>query len=61
MLRLSDMSVFPHDPEYATRIHLDYEYDPKAACPEWLKFLDYVVGDQASIAVLQEFLGLNFC
>lgn len=60
MLRLSDMSVFPHDPEYATRIHLDYEYDPKASCPEWLKFLDYVIGDHASIAVLQEFLGLIF-
>lgn len=60
MLRMTDMKTFPHTPDLATRIHLDYEYDPSSKCPEWIKFLNYVISDVFSIDVLQEFLGLIF-
>ena len=60
MLRLSDMKTMPHHPDLATRIHLDYDYDPRATCPTWIRFLNGVISDTASIQIFQEFLGLVF-
>ena len=60
VLTLNDMKSHEHSPEWMTRIHLNLNYDPKAKCPEWRKFLTEVITDEDSIRVLQEFFGLMF-
>lgn len=60
VLTLDDMKAHEHSSEWMTRIHLDHDYDAKAKCPEWRKFLTEVISDENSIMVLQEFFGLMF-
>uniref|UniRef100_A0A6M3IZP8 Putative DNA primase n=2 Tax=viral metagenome TaxID=1070528 RepID=A0A6M3IZP8_9ZZZZ len=44
-----------HDPDFFTLSKLPYDYDPKAKCPRWLKFLDEVMeGDKERIELLQQ-------
>ncbi|MEO0030697.1 MAG: hypothetical protein RIS94_455, partial [Pseudomonadota bacterium] len=44
---------------YITR-HCNADYDPKALCPRWLRFLDEVFqGDQATITSVQRLLGYS--
>ena len=60
VLTLNDMKSHSHGPEWMPRIHIPHDYDPKAKCPEWRKFLTEVISDEDSIRVLQEFFGLMF-
>lgn len=46
--------------EYESMIYLDFDYNPKADCPDWDKTVKQIISDDASISVLYEFLGLVF-
>jgi len=39
---------------------LSYSYDPNATCPKWISFLEQVLPDIDSRAILQEYLGCIF-
>lgn len=46
-------------PELFTLANLAYAYDPDATCPQWLEFLDQILGDDPDkILLLQEWFGL---
>lgn len=61
VLRLSTGSLGPHTPELFTTNIKPYEYDPNAACPNWLRFLDTTLeGDKDRIHLLQEWFGYLF-
>lgn len=50
--------VLKHSPDYGFRYVLGFEYDAKAKCPNFLKFMEDISGGDAGIkAVLQEFMG----
>lgn len=55
-----DHTLMPHDYNWVALSSLPHDYDPTAACPLWLKFLDEVLeGDAERIANLQEFFGYS--
>jgi putative DNA primase/helicase len=56
----TDLSTFPHSPNLDVLYCLDYDYNPDATCPLWLKFLSQVLPEKGLIEVLQEYLGLIF-
>ncbi len=47
-----------HKRELFSTIQLPVNFDPKATCPRFQKFLVEVLGDEKLIAILQEFVGL---
>jgi putative DNA primase/helicase len=50
--------LIDHTPDYFTLVKLPYNYDPKAQCTGWLKFLDEVMeGDADRIHLLQQWAG----
>jgi putative DNA primase/helicase len=52
--------LLPLTPAWFSGVACPYNYDPNATCPHWLSFLDGVLdGDADSIALLQEWFGLN--
>jgi putative DNA primase/helicase len=54
------LGLIAHTPEYFCLSSLPYEYDPKAGCPVWLKFLEEVFPeDPVSRDLLQEWFGYN--
>ncbi len=51
-------AVFPLTPRYFSCRLVNYGFDLTATCPEWLDFLASIwPNDQASISMLQEFIG----
>lgn len=53
-----DEVLLPHSPEWFSTVHLPYEFDPNAECPQWEAFLRHnLEGDHERIAVLQEWAG----
>lgn len=60
ILDLTTMEKLEFSEEFESMIYLDFEYNPEAQCPEWKRVLKEVISDDASIRVLQEFLGLTF-
>ena len=47
-----------HDKEDYNTVTMPYNYDPKAKCAKWLKFIEEVTnGDKEAQAILQEFPG----
>lgn len=49
--------LIPHSLGFFTTNSLPFAYDPKATCPEWLKFLDDLwASDQESKDLLQEYM-----
>ena len=52
--------TMPHSADLNTTTFLDFEYDPKAKCPGWMKFLSEVVESEAKMVMLQEYLGAAF-
>ncbi len=58
IFHLKDYVMIPHSLGFFTQNSLPFEYNPQAQCPEWLKFLDSVWGnDPQSISALQEMFG----
>lgn len=57
-LESGDATLLPHTPLLFSQATLDYEFQPGAQCPAWLKFVDRVfAGDAERIAILQEWFG----
>lgn len=55
---LVDTTLLPHDRKYRSLAILDYDFNPNAECPRWLRFLDEVFeGDPELIRLLQQFMG----
>lgn len=60
VLDLKTGELKPHDPSYKLSKIAGTRYDPAAACPTWLAFLDKIFnGDQAMIAFLQRAAGYS--
>jgi hypothetical protein len=58
LFHLKDSAVLPHSLGFFTQNALPFEYNPRALCPSWMKFLDDLWGhDQESIDCLQEMFG----
>lgn len=52
------LSLLPHTNQYFTLNKLPHEFTPTAQCPEWLKFLESVWGDNQELKdQLQEWMG----
>jgi putative DNA primase/helicase len=56
----NDLTTYPHSPDLDVLYCLDYDYNPDATCPLWMKFLSQVLPEKGLIDVLQEYLGLIF-
>lgn len=56
LLHLPTMSRLPHTPDYFTLNALDFDYEPNATCPRWLRFLDEVA-DADTIEQLHRMFG----
>lgn len=55
---LSTDKLHEHTPDFFNFNCTDVAYDPKAQCPEWLKFLDVAfMNDPETIATMQEIFG----
>lgn len=58
VLDIATGNLYPHSQEYGFTYVLPYEYDEKAACPEFEKFLDEVtIGRDSLKKTLLEFMG----
>ncbi len=56
-----DNCLYPHSPNWFSTFCLDYEFDPSAECPQWMKVLNRnLEGDKERIAILQEWAGYLF-
>jgi len=55
ILRLDIRELIPHDPSYHLTTGLDYDFDPKATCPNFIKTLESTIPDQ--IDLIKEFAG----
>jgi P4 family phage/plasmid primase-like protien len=58
LFHLQNSALLPHSLGFFTQNSLPFDYNPQAQCPQWLKFLDDLWGeDQESIDCLQEMFG----
>ncbi len=58
LLRLSDGLLLPHSSAYFNTAAADFDYDPAADAPEWLKFLGSVWPDDTqAVDTIQEMIG----
>lgn len=48
----------PHDPRWFSASALDFDYDPKTTCPDWLAFLNSSLPDADAQDLLQRIFGL---
>ncbi|MGM0491152.1 MAG: DNA primase family protein, partial [Planctomycetota bacterium] len=56
--RKSEPHLLPHTANWFSMAHLPYNFDPKATCPKWMKFLETSMEDDHDlINVLQEWAG----
>ncbi len=59
LVDLDNETIMPHSKHWISENVLPFDYDPKAVCPEWEKFLNEVFdSDPECIALLQEWFGL---
>lgn len=57
-LNLDTLELMPHSPDDLSTIQMTYDYDEKAACEKWRKFIYEVMsGDKRKIYLLQEAVG----
>jgi putative DNA primase/helicase len=55
-----DFGLISHTPKWASAFCLPHNFEPKATCPTWERFLDEVFeGDEARLNLLQEFFGYS--
>lgn len=58
LFHLRDSLLLPHSLGLFTQNSLPFEYDPTQTCPQWMRFLDDIWGDDPeSILCLQEMFG----
>lgn len=58
LFQMDTCTLYPHSLGFFTYNSLPFEYDPAAKCPQWIKFLHDVWGDdQESKDLLQEYFG----
>jgi putative DNA primase/helicase len=57
VLDIGTRALYPHDPERFNLWSLPHAYDPAAAAPGWLAFLDQVMPDPESRLLLQQWFG----
>ena len=58
VLNLLTRELLPHSPRLFTVNALPFDYDPKAKCPEWDKFIDSIwEGDAESAITLRQWMG----
>jgi putative DNA primase/helicase len=58
ILNLDTYDLLPHTADCFTLAALDFDYDPEAACPRFMRFLDEVCEkDEQKICALQEVFG----
>jgi P4 family phage/plasmid primase-like protien len=58
LFQMDQLVLFPHSIGFFTYNSLPFDYDPTAECPNWLKFLDDIWGeDTQSKELLQEYFG----
>lgn len=55
----SDIKLLPHCSDLLQITCLGFEFNPKAQCCEWLKFLNKMVPNKETQKSLQEWIGLN--
>jgi len=60
VLDVDNHQAVPFSPEHWVTNRINYDYDPKAECPKWEKFLAEVLPDPLVRGSLQGFLGLMF-
>jgi len=61
MLDLKTKDFMEHKPEYGFTTTLDYEYDPKALCPSFDKFMEAITCNRKGLEnILLEFAGYSF-
>ena len=60
VLDMDEDMTYPHSEKLETDIAMDYDYDPKAECPKFLRYLHEVLDDEDTMATLQEFCGALF-
>jgi putative DNA primase/helicase len=52
--------LLPHSPSWFSATKFPYNFDPKAQCPNWLRFLHQnLEGDAERIALMQEWFGYS--
>jgi len=56
LLDIRTLELKPHDPNYLSIIQLPVEWNPRAECPRWDKFISEIVEEEDAKA-LQEFVG----
>jgi putative DNA primase/helicase len=60
LLHLPTRRLHPHDPAFFCVNANDFDFDPDAACPEWLRFLDDLWSDDPeAIDTLQNWAGYS--
>lgn len=58
LLRVDDLDLIPHTPQFFCTVKVAAPFDPSAACPKWVAALDRLMqGDAERVAVLQELFG----
>lgn len=58
VLDMASGVLYQHSMDFKTTVMMPYDYNPQAACPQWLGFLnDTLEGDGERVALLQEWLG----
>ena len=60
ILDLDSGDTYTHAPQWETDIRIEYDFDPLAQCPKFLKYLYEVLQDEDTIRTLQEFCGALF-
>ena len=60
ILDVDTKKTYKFAPEHFVINRMTYDYDPKADCPKWKKFLSEVLPDESVRNALQEYLGLMF-
>jgi putative DNA primase/helicase len=60
ILDMDENMTHPHSEQMETDIAMEYDYDPDAQCPKFMRYLHEVLQDEDTMATLQEFCGALF-
>lgn len=60
VLNMDDGQTYKHAEDLETNIRIPYDYNPRAKCPVFLKFLHEVLPNEEVVKTLQEFAGALF-